>query len=185
MRYFPLFLDLRGRPALVVGGGAVAERKIKLLIDSGARVSVVAPSLCPGLAQRLARGELNHRAGEFTDADLNAQRLVIAATDDPRVNRDIAAAAEARGLLVNVVDDAGLSSAIMPAIVDRSPLMIAISSGGTAPMLRAACVNNSRRCWISLWGAWRSCWAPGGRGSVRISAILANGARSTANCSMG
>jgi uroporphyrin-III C-methyltransferase / precorrin-2 dehydrogenase / sirohydrochlorin ferrochelatase len=135
MRYFPLFLDLRGRPVLVVGGGAVAERKVRLLVASGALVTVVAPRLCTGLAQRAARGEIAHRAGEFAASDLDAQRCVIAATDQAAVNREVAAAAEARGLFVNVVDDAGLSSAIMPAIVDRSPLMIAISSGGAAPML--------------------------------------------------
>jgi uroporphyrin-III C-methyltransferase / precorrin-2 dehydrogenase / sirohydrochlorin ferrochelatase len=163
VRYFPLFLDLRGRPVLVVGGGAVAERKVKLLIESGARVSVVAPSLCPGLAQRLARGELNHRAGGFTAADLSAQRWVIAATDDRQVNREIAAAAEARGLFVNVVDDAELSSAIMPAIIDRSPLLIAISSGGTAPMLARrvreqleALLDQSLGRVSALLGAWRA-----------------------------
>ena len=135
MRYFPLFLDLRSRPVLVVGGGAVAERKVRLLVASGALVTVVAPSLCTGLAQQAARGEVAHRAGEFTESDLESQRWVIAATDQAAVNRAVTAAAEARGLFVNVVDDAELSSAIMPAIVDRSPLMIAISSGGAAPML--------------------------------------------------
>ena len=135
MRYFPLFLDLHDRPVLVVGGGAVAERKIDLLVSSGARVTVVAPRLNAGLTQRAARGELRFRAGSFEAADLADQRLVIAATDDPGVNREVAAAADARGLFANVVDDAELSSAIVPAIVDRSPLMIAISSGGAAPML--------------------------------------------------
>ncbi|HEV7431839.1 MAG TPA: NAD(P)-dependent oxidoreductase, partial [Steroidobacteraceae bacterium] len=135
VRYFPLFLDLRGRPVLVVGGGAVAARKATLLRASGAKVTVVAPTLCTALAQRVARGEITHRAGEFVASDLEAQRWVIAATDSSTVNRKIATAAEARGLFVNVVDDAELSSAIMPALVDRSPLMIAISSGGSAPML--------------------------------------------------
>ena len=81
MRYFPLFLDLRGRPVLVVGGGAVAERKVKLLVASGARVTVVAPELCAGLAQRVTRGEISHRGGDFVDAHLESQRWVIAATD--------------------------------------------------------------------------------------------------------
>ena len=135
MRYFPLFLDLRDRPVLVVGGGVVAERKVALLLDSGARVCVVAPVLSAGLAAAAARGALEHRARAFLAADLSAQRLVIAATDDAAVNREVAAAAEARGIFVNVVDDRELSSAIVPAIVDRSPLMIAISSGGSAPML--------------------------------------------------
>ncbi len=135
MRYFPLFLDLRGRPVLVAGGGPVAERKVKLLVASGAQVTVVAPELCPALARRVTRGEIRHRAGEFAPSDLELQRWVIAATDRSEVNREIARAAEARGMFVNVVDDAELSTAIMPAIVDRSPLMIAVASGGGAPML--------------------------------------------------
>ena len=163
MRYFPLFLDLRGRPVLIVGGGAVAERKARLLLASGARVTVVAPALCPALAQRVARGELGHRAGEFLESDLDRQRWVIAATNEAAVNRRIAAAAEARGLLVNVVDDAELSSAIMPAIVDRSPLLIAISSGGAAPMLARrvreqmeALLDQSLGS-VALWlGRWRT-----------------------------
>ncbi len=163
MRYFPLFLDLRGRPVLVAGGGGVAARKVELLIASGARVSVVAPGLCPALERRLARGELAHRTGRFTESDLNSQRWVIAATGDAAVNRRIAAAAEAHGLFVNVVDDAGLSSAIVPAIVDRSPLMIAISSGGTAPMLarhlRAKVEALLDQSWgrVAQWlGRWRA-----------------------------
>ncbi len=163
MRYFPLFLDLRGRPVLVAGGGAVAERKIKLLLESGARVTVVAPYVCPALARRVARGELKHRAAGFSESDLDQQRGVIAATSDALVNRRIATAAEDRGLWVNVVDDAELSSAIMPAIVDRSPLMIAISSGGTAPMLARRVREQVEalldQSWgqVALWlGRWRA-----------------------------
>ena len=163
MRYFPLFLDLHDRPVLVVGGGAVAERKVKLLLASGARVTVVAPHLGPALARRAARAELNYCAGEFAESDLAAQRYVIAAASDPAVNRRVAAAAEERGVWVNVVDDAKLSSAIMPAIIDRSPLQIAISSGGSSPMLARqvreqleALLDHS---WgrLALWlGRWRA-----------------------------
>jgi uroporphyrin-III C-methyltransferase/precorrin-2 dehydrogenase/sirohydrochlorin ferrochelatase len=163
VRYFPLFLDLRGRPVLVVGGGAVAERKVKLLVASGARVTVVAPELCSGLAQRVARGEITHRAGDFVASDLESQRWVIAATNRAATNRQIAGAAEARGLFVNVVDDAELSSAIMPALVDRSPLMIAISSGGTAPMLARRVREQLETLLDQSWGRvaqllgdWRS-----------------------------
>ena len=163
MRYFPLFLDLHGRPVLVVGGGAVAERKVRLLVASGALVTVVAPSLCTGLAQQATRGEIAYRAAEFRESDLESQRWVIAATDQPAVNREVAGAAEAHGLFVNVVDDAELSSAIMPAIVDRSPLMIAISSGGTAPMLARRVREQMETLLDQSWGRvaqllglWRS-----------------------------
>jgi len=135
MRYLPLFLDLQRQAVLVVGGGVVAERKVRLLLDSGARVSVVAPRLGVALARRAARGEIEHLPREFTEPDVAGHRLVIATTNDAAVNRAIAAAAGRRGVFVNVVDDAANSSAIMPAIVDRSPLLVAISSGGTAPML--------------------------------------------------
>jgi uroporphyrin-III C-methyltransferase/precorrin-2 dehydrogenase/sirohydrochlorin ferrochelatase len=162
VRYFPLFLDLRGRPVLVAGGGAVAERKVKLLVASGAQVTVVSPQVCAALARRVARGEIRHRAGEFDPSDLEAQRWVIAATNQSAVNREIARAAEARGLFVNVVDDAELSTAIMPAIVDRSPLMIAVASGGGAPMLARRVREQLEALLDQSWGrmaqflsAWR------------------------------
>jgi len=135
MRYFPIFADLRGRRVLVVGGGEVAERKVRLLLSAGARVTVLAPQLTPGLEQQAVSDRLavvrQAFAGELP-ADLS---LVIAATSDRDVNASIAAAAGARNLFVNVVDDAELSTFQVPAIVDRSPLVVAISSGGTAPVL--------------------------------------------------
>ncbi len=135
MRYFPLFLDLRGRLVVVVGGGTVAERKVELLAASGARLLVVAPRLTAALAAAARRGRLEHRARRFEAADVDGARLVVAATGDPGVNRAVAGAAEAQGVVVNVVDDVELSSGIVPAIVDRSPLLIAVSTAGTAPAL--------------------------------------------------
>jgi len=132
MRYFPLFADLQGKRVLVVGGGEVAERKVRLLLEAGACVELVAPDLTEWL-----RGEDNvdWLAVEFDPAQLSGTALVVAATSDPAVNARVAATARDRQVLVNVVDDAELSSFIVPAIVDRSPLVIAISSGGVAPML--------------------------------------------------
>ena len=135
MRYFPLFLDLRGRRVVIVGGGVIAERKFALLAASGADIRLIAPTLTAGLASARVRAQAEHRPAEFDPADLEGARLVIAATDDPDCNRRVAAAAEARGIWVNVVDDLELSSGILPAIVDRSPLVIAVSSEGTAPAL--------------------------------------------------
>ena len=135
MRYFPLFLDLRGRRVVIVGGGVIAERKFTLLAESGAAIRLIAPTVTAGLAAALLRAPAEYRPTEFDAADLEGARLVIAATDDAACNRAVAAAAEARGIWVNVVDDLELSTGILPAIVDRSPLVIAISSEGTAPAL--------------------------------------------------
>lgn len=132
-----MFADLQERRVLVVGGGEVAERKVRLLLEAGAQVEVVAPALGDSLQGRLAEspGRVAWIAPRFDEAQLQGVALVIAATSDAAVNSQVAAAARARGLFVNVVDDAGRSGFIVPAIVDRSPLVIAVSSGGAAPVL--------------------------------------------------
>ncbi len=162
MRWLPLFLDLRERLVVVIGGGVIAERKIDLVLPSGARILVVAPALSPGLSLRLAAGAITHARRDFAASDLDGARLVIAATDAPLVNRAVAVAAEARNILVNVVDNADLSSGIMPAIVDRSPLLIAIGTEGSAPALarhvRAlieSVVDESFGRLAGLLGRWR------------------------------
>ncbi len=131
--YLPLFASVKGRAVLLVGGGEVALRKARLLLEAGARLTLVAPQLHPELAA-LAAGHVQH-AAEFEPAHLDGQVLVIAATDDAAVNAAVAREAEARGLWVNVVDDPANSSFIFPSIIDRSPIMVAISSGGQAPVL--------------------------------------------------
>ena len=134
MRYFPLFADLRGRRVLVVGGGEVAERKVRLLVEAGADVQVVSPELSPWLASR-ERGSVTWIATQFDTSQLAGVVLVVAATNDAAVNAQVSEAARAANVFANVVDDAERSSVIVPAIVDRSPLVIAISSGGVAPVL--------------------------------------------------
>jgi uroporphyrin-III C-methyltransferase/precorrin-2 dehydrogenase/sirohydrochlorin ferrochelatase len=132
MRYFPLFADLQGRRVLVVGGGAVAERKVRLLLEAGASVTLVAPAATDWL--RSTAGVEFH-AEVFDPRHFDGVVLAIAATDDAQVNAAVAAAGRDRNVLVNVVDVSHLSSFIVPAIVDRSPLVIAISTGGVAPVL--------------------------------------------------
>ena len=132
---FPLFADLRDRPVLVVGGGAVAARKVAALLAAGARVRVGAPELEPGLQTLADSRRILHRVGRFEPWWLDSVWLVVAATDDAAVNRRVAEAAGIRRLLVNVVDDAELSSFQVPSVVERGPLQVAISSGGAAPML--------------------------------------------------
>ncbi len=135
MDYFPVFLDLRGRTALVVGGGPVAARKVHLLLDAGALVRVVAPSLVTELRALVTAAAIEHIDGRFEPDHLRDASLAIAATSHYTVNAEVAAAARARNVPVNVVDDAQLSSFIVPAIVDRSPVVVAIGTGGQSPVL--------------------------------------------------
>jgi len=135
MKLYPLFAALAGRPVLVVGGGEVAARKTAALRAAGAHVRVGAPKLNAQLARWVAGGELQHLSGSFTEEWLDEVWLVVAATDDGQVNARVAAAAHTRRIWANVVDDAQLSSFHVPAVIDRSPLIVAISSGGAAPML--------------------------------------------------
>jgi uroporphyrin-III C-methyltransferase / precorrin-2 dehydrogenase / sirohydrochlorin ferrochelatase len=135
MNLFPLFADLHERRVLIVGGGVVAERKIAMLLAVGARVDVVAPMLTDTIAQWVREHRLVHRATEFTETQVDGIWLALAATDDRDTNILVAAAATARRIWVNVVDDPQRCTFQVPAIVDRSPLIVAVSSGGAAPML--------------------------------------------------
>ncbi|MEC5321280.1 siroheme synthase CysG [Brenneria populi subsp. brevivirga] len=135
MNYLPLFADLRDRPVLVVGGGEVAARKIELLQRAGAEIKVVSQSLSAHLAAQHQAGRLEWVARHFTPELLAEVFLVIAATDDRQLNARVFEAANQRRLLANVVDDQPKCSFIFPSIVDRSPLVVAISSGGQAPVL--------------------------------------------------
>lgn len=135
MKLYPLFADLSGRPVLVVGGGVVGERKAAALLEAGAQVTVGAPDLTPALRDWVDDERVQWRRGTFEEAWLDGVWLVIAATSNAELHRHIAALAEARRVFVNVVDDAEQSSFHVPAVIDRSPVTIAISSGGHAPML--------------------------------------------------
>ena len=135
MEYLPLFLDVRNRAVVIVGGGTVALRKIELLRSAGARVTVIAPLVAAPIRDLEMRGEIGVVYARFAPEQLGRASLVIAATDDSAVNAAVAAAARARGLWVNVVDDLAESTFIVPSIVDRSPIVVAVSSGGASPML--------------------------------------------------
>ena len=135
MDFLPVFMQLNGRDCLVVGGGEVASRKAALLINAGATVHVRSPELSDSLQDSLAEGRIQHRAGQFEVADVEGMSLVIAATDDADVNSAVHAAATAQQTPVNVVDDPDLCTFIMPSIVDRSPVIAAVSTGGSSPVL--------------------------------------------------
>ncbi|MEN8761417.1 MAG: siroheme synthase CysG [Thiogranum sp.] len=135
MDFFPVFMDLAGRDCLVVGGGNVAARKVNLLLRAGARVEVVAPQLCEKLAVQRSAGTITHSAREFEETDVEGKVLVIAATSQEEVNRSVSEFAKARNIPVNVVDDPELCSFIVPSTINRSPVQVAVSSGGASPVL--------------------------------------------------
>ena len=135
MDYFPLFVRLTGVPCLVVGGGKLASRKLKLLLRANATVTVVAPEIIPAIRELAQDNNVHLVHAEFSPASIEDYQLIIAATSDHAVNRQVAAAAAAAKRFCNVVDDRKLSTAIVPAVVDRSPLLIAVSSGGSSPVL--------------------------------------------------
>ena len=135
MKTYPIFALIEDRPCLVVGGGAVGERKVQDLLLAGARVTVVSREITPGLAELAAAGRLHFIQGEFNPQHLDGMTLVVGATDDQEVNREVSAAAQARGLFVNIVDAPELCTFIVPAQVRRGPLTIAVSTGGASPAL--------------------------------------------------
>ncbi len=135
MNYFPAFFDLRDRPALIVGGGEAAARRLRLLRKAGARVTVVAPRVGAEIASALADGMVNLRQRGFVAGDTNGQTAVFAATGLAEVDARVAEAARAAGVPVNVAARAELSSFVVPAIVERDPVVIGISTGGAAPIL--------------------------------------------------
>lgn len=135
MKYYPLFLDLRGRPCLVIGGGAVAERKVAALLQAGGTVTVVSPTLTPQLHQWGETGAIVVHQRAYCPGDLQGFVLVFAATNDAELHRCIANEAAARGALLNVVDQPALCSFIVPAVVSRGDLTIAVSTSGASPAL--------------------------------------------------
>lgn len=135
MDYLPIFADLKQRPVLVVGGGDVAARKVDLLQRAGAEIRIVAQSLSPELEQQRQQGQLLWLGKTFDPQQLDDVFLAIAATDDNALNAAVFAEADKRRVLANVVDDQPRCSFIFPSIIDRSPLVVAVSSSGQAPVL--------------------------------------------------
>jgi siroheme synthase-like protein len=135
MAYFPVFLDLGSRRCLVVGGGAVAERKVTALLEAGARVTVISPALTEGLAALAGDGRIRHVARAYRDGDLAGYRLAFVATDQRDVSAAVAAEGQARGVWVNAADDAAHSDFILPSTLRRGDLVVAVGTEGTSPAL--------------------------------------------------
>jgi precorrin-2 dehydrogenase/sirohydrochlorin ferrochelatase len=132
-RFYPILVDLQGKRALVVGGGKVAQRKIETLLEHGASVQVVARDLTPPLEELRSTGRIEFLGREFSDALLEGAFLVFAGTDDASLNRRVSEAAQHKGLLVNAVDQPADCNFIVPSVLSRGDLLIAVSTSGKSP----------------------------------------------------
>lgn len=135
VRYYPLFLDIAGRLCLVIGGGSVAERKIGRLLDCGARVEVVARRLTSALTALKGEGRIVHREEDYHAERIRGAFLVIGATNDRVVNESVCRDARALGILVNIVDWPEQCDFILPSVVERGDLTLAVSTSGRSPAL--------------------------------------------------
>ncbi|HPP06288.1 MAG TPA: bifunctional precorrin-2 dehydrogenase/sirohydrochlorin ferrochelatase, partial [Syntrophorhabdaceae bacterium] len=132
--YYPIFLDLKNRLCLVIGGGQVAERKVNILIKCGARVRVIAPSMTKRLLNLGEKGKIEILKRDYKKGDIKGAFIVFAATDNKNINQEIKKDAQALGVITNVVDDPEYCDFIVPSIVKKGPVIIAISTSGTLPM---------------------------------------------------
>ncbi|HDK38396.1 MAG TPA: uroporphyrinogen-III C-methyltransferase [Thiolapillus brandeum] len=135
MDFLPVFLNIQSRPCAVIGGGDVAARKVRLLLAAQGQVTVIAPELCDELQVRVGKKEFTHLAKPHSGVQLEDYAVIIAATDDTAANQQIAEAANQLNIPVNVVDNPSAGTFIMPSIIDRSPVIAAVSTGGASPLL--------------------------------------------------
>jgi precorrin-2 dehydrogenase/sirohydrochlorin ferrochelatase len=135
--FYPAFIDLENRDVLVVGGGIVAERKVETLLETGARITVVSPQITEQLQNYAHSNRLTIRQRDFTPSDVDGVTLIISATDDPTTQSEVASIAASKNILVNTVDKPELCSFIVPAILRRGDITIAISTSGKSPSLAA------------------------------------------------
>lgn len=138
MRYYPVFLDIRKKPCVVVGGGAVAQRKALCLLSAGASVTVISPRVTKALKTLADRNGLTIIKRKYRPGDLAGSLLAISATDSEEVNRAVFEEATLSNVLVNVVDDPAHCGFIVPSVIDRGSLVIAISTSGKSPYLARA-----------------------------------------------
>ena len=141
MKYYPINLDIKGKLCVVIGGGRVAERKVKNLLPCGGRVRVVSPDLTDVLSKWVRQGKMDYTRSEYRAGHLKGAFLVYAATSDRKVNAKIARDAARRGLLVNVADSATSSTFILPAVVRKREISIAVSTNGHSPA-KSVCIRD-------------------------------------------
>ncbi len=135
MRYYPVFLDIAGKPVVVIGGGEVALQKVKGLVDAGAQVTVVSPELHPDLKTLVDQGRVEHFEREYARGDLEGYFLAFVGTDDRSVNVVVSKEGRERGVWVNAVDDIPNCDFIMPGIAQRGDLIVAVSTSAGSPAM--------------------------------------------------
>ena len=135
MKYYPIFLDIKDKKCVIVGGGEVAARKAERLLDCGAKVFVISPKLSPEIAALKEKNMICHIAAQYTGDLINEAALIIGATDDEKTNAQISLDARGKGIPVNIVDDPQKCDFILPAVVQRGDLAITIGTGGKSPAL--------------------------------------------------
>jgi precorrin-2 dehydrogenase / sirohydrochlorin ferrochelatase len=152
MRYFPINIDIRDKPVIVVGGGSVAARKCLSLIAAGARVTVIAPTLAPPLRELAEEEQLSHLPREYKAGDLAGSFLVFAATNSRQVNRAVAGEAKDRGIMANIADSPDLCTFTSPAAICRDELLITVSTGGSSPVLAGKIREELEACYGPEYG---------------------------------
>lgn len=138
MGYYPIFVEMTNRPCVVIGGGVVAERKVEALLNAGATVTVISPSLTGLLHSQLEAGKIRYVGREYRPGDLNGFEMVFVATGDKKVNSVVAQEARERGVWINAADDPSHCDFILPSVLQRGDLVVAVATGGSSPALSRA-----------------------------------------------
>ena len=156
MSLLPLFIDIKDKPCLIVGGGKIAARKLKMLCKAEADITIIAPLICEEIQALVETHSLRLNQREFIDADINKQNLIIAATSDSPLNKHISDLAKLKNILVNVADDFKQGDVVLPSVINRDPIQIAVTTGGASPVLARLLRRNLERCTPSAYGALAS-----------------------------
>ena len=146
MSLLPLFLDIKDKPCLVVGGGKVAARKLKMLCKAEASITVIAPSLSSDVKELCDKHSLTTHLRNFSDSDIDSQSLIIAATNNNELNNHISDLAKQQNIFVNVSNDFKQGDVVLPSVIDRDPIQIAVTTGGASPVLARILRRNLEKC---------------------------------------
>ena len=152
MDYLPLFLDVKNMPCLIVGGGVIAERKVSILARANANITIIAPEITAEIERNIKRKNIKWLQKNFTASDIKNFQIVIAATNDRAVNAEVAALCKEQNILVNTADDSKNCDFILPSVIDRSPVQIAVSTGGASPVLARMLRTKLENCTPASYG---------------------------------